>query len=83
MGTTGREREEEGALPEGDEREERSEGRIAQGGGDEVSLGYLGFLRPLCGANTLSLLPGSQLKIKKRFLQVLVYISLRKETNIC
>lgn len=63
MGT--REGEEEGALPEEDERGERSEGRTGQQGSDEVCLGYFGFLRPLCGANILPLLPGSQLEAKK------------------
>lgn len=37
-------------------------GGQARQGSDEVCLGYFGFLQPLCGANILSLLPGSQLK---------------------
>lgn len=65
MGTT--EKEEEGALPEEDERGERSEGRTSRQGSDEVCLGYFIFLRPLCDANILSLLPGSQFKEKKGF----------------
>lgn len=79
MGTT--EREEEGALPEEDERGERSEGRTCQQGSDEVCLGYFGFLLPLCGANILSLLSGSQLKGERGFLQVLAYIFLNKKGN--
>ena len=62
MGTREREEKGGGALPEEDERGERSEGRTGQQGSDEVCLGCFGFLRPLCGANILSLLPGSQLK---------------------
>lgn len=57
MGTTERE---EGALREEDERVEGSEGRTDQQGSDEVCLGYFGFLRPLFGANILSLLAGPQ-----------------------
>lgn len=57
MGTTERE---EGALREEDERVEGSEGRTGQQGSDEVCLGYFGFLRPLFGANILSLLAGPQ-----------------------
>lgn len=54
-----------GALPEEDERGERSEGRTGQQGSDEVCLGYVlfcfvFFLQPLCGASILSLVLSSK-----------------------